>query len=93
MSTASHISASGYDAEPRADKIMIEFAERKLAVFARNCRLLAERVAIGQLRLVDAADMLQSAAELSGLSDIVGADVVQRIMADAFTARVGCHVP
>jgi hypothetical protein len=49
-----------------------EFCERKLMVFARNCELFAERVAAGQLRLIDAADMLQSAAELSGLCEIAG---------------------
>jgi hypothetical protein len=30
--------------------------------------------------------MLQSAAELSGLCEMVGEDAVQRTMADAFTA-------
>jgi hypothetical protein len=62
-----------------------QFSERQLNIFAARCHTLAERVAAGQMRLIDAADMLQSAAELSGLADVAGDDVVQRVMADAFT--------
>jgi len=74
-------------AEPVADQNVAAFTNRKLAVFAQNCRAFADRVAVGQLRLVDAADMLQSAAELSGLCEMLGDDVVQRTMADAFGLR------
>lgn len=63
----------------------VEFRRHKLVVFARNCQMLAERVAVGQIRLIDAADMLQSAAELSGLCEAVGDDLVQQILATAFT--------
>ncbi|WFU28347.1 hypothetical protein QA649_19655 [Bradyrhizobium sp. CB1717] len=63
------------------------YQERQLAVFAERCGTLAERVAAGQLRLIDAADMLQSAAEISGLVEMVGDDRVQEIMASAFTGR------
>ena len=93
MSMATSNSDSGHHVGPRPDEIAIDFADRQLQAFARNCRLLAERVALMQLRLVDAADMLQSAAELSGLSDIVGDDTVQRIMADAFTVRLSSYAP
>src|SRR5690348_2009268 len=58
-----------------------EYGSRQLTIFGRNCRLLAERVMVGHLRLIDAADMLQSAAEVSGLCEIVGDDVVQRTIA------------
>lgn len=62
-----------------------QFRQRKLAVFARNCQMLSERVAVGQIRLIDAVDMLQSAAELSGLCETVGDDLVQQVLATAFT--------
>lgn len=64
-----------------------EFRQRKLDVFARNCQLFADRVAVGQIRLADAADMLQSAAELSGLCEAVGDDLVQQIMAASFVGK------
>jgi hypothetical protein len=64
------------------------FAARNLAVFARNCHPFAERVAVGQFRLIDAADMLQGAAEISGLCETVGDEVIQRVMADTFIARI-----
>lgn len=72
--------------EPAAQSA-IEFRRRKLSVFARNCELFAERVAAGQIRLIDAADMLQSAAELSGLCQVAGDDLVQEVMAAAFTGK------
>lgn len=49
--------------------------------------MLAERVAVGQMRLIDAADMLQSAAELSGLCEAVGDDLVQQVLASAFAGN------
>lgn len=64
-----------------------DYEKRQLTVFAERCGTLAERVAAGQLRLIDAADMLQSAAEIVGLVDMVGEDRVQAIMASAFTGR------
>ncbi len=63
-----------------------DFRPRRLAVFERHCLVFADRVASGNLRLIDAADMLQSAAEISGLCEVVGDDVVQEIMATAFTS-------
>lgn len=64
-----------------------EFLQLKLSVFERHCQDFADRVAVGRLRLADAADMLQSAAELSGLSDAVGDDVVQQYLAAAFIGK------
>lgn len=87
MCNITHHAAQDYDPEQPANQNVAEFANRKLAYFAENCRLFAERVAVGQLHLTDAADMLQSAAEISGLCDMVGNDAVQRTMANAFTAR------
>lgn len=86
MRNVSYLGVNDYEAEPAVDQNLAEFANRKLALFAQHCRVLAERVAVGQLRLTDAADMLQSAAELSGLCEMVGDDAVQRSMAGAFTA-------
>jgi len=86
MRNVTHFKAKDYGAEAAADQNVADFANRKLTLFAQSCRLFAERVAVGQLRLIDAADMLQSAAELSGLCEMVGEDAVQRTMADAFTA-------
>jgi hypothetical protein len=91
MRNVKHLKVQDYDAEPAVDQNVAEFANRKLALFAQNCRVFAERVAVGQLRLIDAADMLQSAAELSGLCEMVGDDAIQRTMADAFTACPGCQ--
>jgi len=85
MRNVPHFQEQDYDHEPAADQDVADFANRKLTLFAQNCRVFAERVAAGQLRLIEAADMLQSAAELSGLSEMLGDDSVQRAMADAFT--------
>jgi hypothetical protein len=63
------------------------FTSRQLTIFSERARLLADRVGAGQLRLVDAADMLQTAAELSGLAEMVGDDTVQAIMVEAFMRR------
>lgn len=65
MRNVMHLKGQDHNAETVVDQNMAQFAERKLALFAQNCRVFAERVAVGQLRLIDAADMLQSAAELS----------------------------
>jgi hypothetical protein len=91
MCNVTHLEVQDYDAEPSVDQNVADFANATLALFQQNCRLFAERVAVGQLRLIDAADMLQSAAELSGLCEMVGDDVVQRTMADAFTACASRH--
>lgn len=86
MRNITHHEAHDHNVEPAVNQNVAEFANRKLALFAENCRLFAERVAVGQLRLIDAADMLQSAAELSGLCEMLGDNAIQRTIADAFTA-------
>jgi hypothetical protein len=53
-------------------------------LFERSC-ILADRVRDGSLQLIDAVDMAYSAAEWSGLVDRFGDDVVQLVLADAFT--------
>ncbi len=51
--------------------------------FDRAC-VIAQRVYGGELPILDAVDMLHSAAEWSGLIDRLGEDEVQRLMAQAF---------
>jgi hypothetical protein len=88
MRNVTHAEASEYKTvQSPGFKNAAEFGKLKLAAFSRHCRNFAERVAIGQLRLIDAADMLQSAAELSGLCDLFSEDVIQQIMADAFVGQ------
>ena len=59
---------------------------RAAELFAIRADELAERVWRGQLGCIDAVDMAYSAAQWSGLSDEIGDDSVQAIMAAAFTA-------
>jgi hypothetical protein len=60
------------------------FVERHLALFGARCRELAERVDAGLIGFIEAVDMLYSASVWSGLSDSVGDDAVQAVMARAF---------
>ena len=53
-------------------------------LFERSC-ILADRVREGTLQFIEGVDMAYSAAELSGLIDRFGDDVVQLVLADAFT--------
>jgi len=55
-----------------------------LDVFAVRAGQLAARVGRG-LSFIDAIDMAYSAAIWSGLADQYGDDVVQAVLADAFT--------
>ena len=57
---------------------------RRLDLFALRCRDLRDRVLTGNLAFIDAIDMAYSAAIWSGLSDDIGDDVVQQVMAIAF---------
>ncbi len=68
--------------------------ERQLSLFSNRCEMLAERVAAGRLRLIDAVDLLQSAAELSGLIESVGDNAVQAVLAAAFvgTPRSAAYI-
>jgi hypothetical protein len=71
------------ETSPREDYI-----SRQLARFAERASELADRVAAGRLRFVDGVDIAYEAAVWSGLSDDVGDDAVQRVLATAFaTAR------
>jgi hypothetical protein len=57
---------------------------RQLAILTVRSFELADRVAIAELELIDAVDIAAEAARLSGLTDSVGDDVVQEILAEAF---------
>jgi hypothetical protein len=63
---------------------MAEFTSHQLALFSERARVLAERVAAGQLGFIDAVDMAYDAAIWSGLADSVGGDKVQAALAAAF---------
>lgn len=58
-----------------------------LDIFYRHARLAAYRVAAQRIAIVDAVDMLHSAAAWSGLIDAVGEDRVQEALASAFCGR------
>jgi hypothetical protein len=60
------------------------FSERQIDLFGARCHQLAERVSAGVIPFVEAVDLAYSAAVWSGLSDCVGDDAVQNIMANAF---------
>jgi hypothetical protein len=59
-------------------------ASRQLEIFARRALDLADQVAAGQLRFLDAVDMAYDAACWSGLVKAVGDDIVQFTLAAAF---------
>jgi hypothetical protein len=61
-----------------------DFTAIQLALLAIRSRELADRVTAGLLPFIDAVDMAYSAAEWAGLTDTVGDDVVQSILAAAF---------
>jgi hypothetical protein len=56
----------------------------QLDLFAVRCSELADRVVAGRLGFINAVDMAYSAAEWSGLVEMVGDDAVQKVMAAAF---------
>ncbi len=58
--------------------------ERRLDLLRERTVVLVERVRAGELALIDAVDMAQSAAEWSGLVDAAGPDAVQQVLAAAF---------
>jgi hypothetical protein len=55
-----------------------------LHVLAVRAGQLADRVRRGQLPFIEAVDMAYSAAQWSGLTESVGDDAVQMVLADAF---------
>jgi hypothetical protein len=59
-------------------------ATRQLEILALRCVELADRVAEGQLKFLDAIDVAYEAAVWSGLVQTVGDDIVQATMAASF---------
>jgi hypothetical protein len=57
---------------------------RQLEILALRSFELADRVADGELQLIDAVDIAYEAAVCSGLTETVGVDVVQAVLAEAF---------
>jgi hypothetical protein len=64
--------------------ITAQFLNRQLRLFEERCNEIVERVDAGTIAFIDGVDMLHSAALWSGLSDNVGDDLVQAVMARAF---------
>jgi hypothetical protein len=64
--------------------ITAQFLNRQLRLFEERCKEIVERVDAGTIAFIDGVDMLHSAALWSGLSDNVGDDLVQAVMARAF---------
>jgi hypothetical protein len=59
-------------------------ATKKLEILSLRSLELAERVAAGEIALLDAVDMAYGAAVWAGLTETVGDDIVQTILAEAF---------
>jgi hypothetical protein len=57
---------------------------RQLAIFVQRAFELSDRVAAGELDLIDGVDMAYEAARWSGLTETIGDDAVQAILAEAF---------
>jgi hypothetical protein len=57
---------------------------RQLAIFVQRAFELSDRVAAGELDLIDGVDMAYEAANWSGLTETIGDDAVQAILAEAF---------
>jgi hypothetical protein len=57
---------------------------RQMAIFVVRSFELADRVAIGELELIDGVDMAIEAARWSGLAASIGDDTVQEILHEAF---------
>jgi hypothetical protein len=58
-----------------------------IRAFELRCQARAYLFAAGDLELHDAVDGLQLDAEIGGLVDTYGQDVIQRAMAEAFLRR------
>jgi hypothetical protein len=65
------------------------FLERQLWLFEQRCSEIVERVDAGLIGFIEGVDMAYSAAVWSGLTDNVGDDAVQMVMARAFRQH-GC---
>jgi hypothetical protein len=66
--------------KPPADPAL----ERLTAIFKKRCEELTERVNVGAMSFMHAVDTAYEAAQWSGLTELIGDDAVQAIMADAF---------
>jgi hypothetical protein len=62
------------------------YIQARLDLFAIRCRDLRDQIIAGRLRFSDGVDIAQNASVWSGLSDDVGDDRCQEIMALAFGA-------
>jgi hypothetical protein len=61
-----------------------DFVAAQLSILAVRADELRERVRSGQIAFIDAVDMAYSAAQWAGLTESVGDDVVQKVLAAAF---------
>jgi hypothetical protein len=59
-------------------------AARQLEILALRCLELADRVAEGSIKFLDAVDLAYEAAVWSGLVQTVGDDIVQATLAAGF---------
>ena len=57
-------------------------------LLAIRCCELADRVTAGELPFIEAVDLAYSAAQWSGLCDVVGDDAAQKVLAASF-AEIG----
>ena len=61
-------------------------ATKQLELFALRSFDFADRVDLGELKFLDAIDILYDGAAASGLIDAVGDDIVQATLAAAFAS-------
>lgn len=64
--------------------VKIGRATRQLEILALRSLELADRVAAGQIKFLDAVDVAYEAAFWSGLTETIGDDIVQATIAAAF---------
>jgi hypothetical protein len=69
------------DEFPQAE---LDQTSRQLEILAVRSLELAERVGAGEIAFLDAVDVAYDGAVWAGLNDIVGDDVVQAVLAEAF---------
>ena len=67
-----------------------DFEMRQLELLAIRSAELADRVTAGQIGFIDAVDAAYSAAQWAGLTEAVGDDAIQKILAAVF-AQIGTH--
>jgi hypothetical protein len=63
-----------------------QYVSRQLEILALRSLEIADRVAAGQLPLIDTVDLAYEAAVWAHLTNTVGDDVVQTIIGTAFLA-------